>query len=250
MAQTQPSPSNHLANLLRNLGSTIWASVYQPLCVACDQPAPDHPFCNVCRVTLYPIEAACPKCAEPVEGPTSVVCRRCRVAPPPFVEAFSAFRYGGQFAEAIRRLKFHGRRDIARRLAPMLRPGLERAALQCDIIVPVPQHWRRTFRRGYNQVYELTKFASRGLQLNIDVRLLRQRQHRRPQMTLPMVNRQRNAIGAFAIRPRARKRVTGTRVLVVDDIHTTGATLTAATRILLRNGAREVRVFSFARAEN
>jgi predicted amidophosphoribosyltransferase len=84
-----------------------------PGCPACD--APGHPgLCPRCTESLYEVGPACPRCAEPMAGPVALLCRRCRVRPPPFARALSPYRYGGELAVALRRLKYVGTRGHAR----------------------------------------------------------------------------------------------------------------------------------------
>ncbi|HWN72066.1 MAG TPA: double zinc ribbon domain-containing protein, partial [Haliangium sp.] len=99
--------------------------LFVPHCAACDvRVDPGTPLCAVCALSLYELGAACPRCAEPLEGPVSVLCRRCRVAPPPLASAHAPWRYGGELARALHRLKYERRAEIARALAPLVAPGL------------------------------------------------------------------------------------------------------------------------------
>lgn len=223
--------------------------VFPPACAACDAATPrGSALCDACADSLYPIDAACPGCAEPVEGPRDVRCARCVRRPLPLTTIHAPYRFGAQLAAALRRLKFHGRRDVARTLAPLIRPALRRAAGDHDIVLPVPLHWRRAAVRGFNQSQLLLAHAGAGLPLAAPV--LRRPRATRPQPGLDRAARASNLAGAFVV-PRAYGgTIEGRRVLVFDDVVTTGATMAACARALLEAGATSVAGFAVARAES
>src|SRR5687768_3651668 len=99
--------------------------IYPPACAACDAAvAAGVPLCPPCAVSVDPLGDACPRCAEPVDAAPAGPCARCRTAPPPFAGATAPYRYGGELAAALRRLKYQGRAEVAPALAPLLVPGL------------------------------------------------------------------------------------------------------------------------------
>lgn len=233
---------------------TIVDLLFVPHCAACDgRVAPGVALCATCELSLYELGAACPRCAEPLAhaGAGAVPCERCRTAPPPFALAYAPYRYGGELAWALQKLKYEGRADVARTLAPLLAPSLARVVAQTgvDLAVPVPLHWRRLSSRGFNQAALLLGQAAAGLGLEIDRTSLRRVRATAAQSGLRLRQRADNVTGAFAVSPRRRARVAGRRVLCMDDVMTTGATLGACARALLAAGAREVVVFCAARAE-
>jgi predicted amidophosphoribosyltransferase len=242
--------------------------LFVPHCAACDvRVDPGTPLCAICALSLYELGAACPRCAEPLEGPVSVLCRRCRVAPPPLVSAHAPWRYGGELAQALHRFKYERRAELARALAPLVAPGLAEVVARTgvDLAVPVPLHWRRLSARGFNQAALLLRQAAAllprepgpepklepklGPKLEIDTVSLRRVRPTAAQSGLGSRERARNVAAAFAVVPRRRARVAGRRVLCVDDVMTTGATLSACARALLDAGAAEVVGFCAARAE-
>lgn len=223
-------------------------ALFVPSCAACDARSGDA-FCHRCAESLYPVSAACPRCGLPQDSPVAVLCARCRRRPPPFLAAYAAFRYGGELATALQRLKYDRRMDIARSLAPLLCAPLAKAGREVDVAMPVPLHWGRMASRGFNQAALLLQWAGRGLMLRTDMLSLRRVRRTRAQQGLLASERRRNVEGAFAVVERRRHLVTGKRVLLVDDIMTTGATMAAASRALLHAGAASVTVFAAARAE-
>jgi ComF family protein len=228
-----------------------------PGCPACE--APGQPgLCPRCAGSLYEVGPACPRCAEPIAGPVALLCRRCRVRPPPFARALSPYRYGGELAVALRRLKYARRPEIARALAPLLAPSLRLAAAGADLAVPVPLHWRRRMHRGFNQAALLLdhalgharEHAGKDMALRIDKNCLRRVRATAPQSGLSLPGRAANVAAAFVVPPRYRAGVAGLRVLVVDDVMTTGATMSACARALLGSGATSVIALAAARAES
>jgi ComF family protein len=230
--------------------------VFVPHCAACDARVdPGAPLCAACALSLYPLDAACPRCAEPMDGPVSAPCGRCRAAPPPFSSAHAPYRYGGELARALHRLKYGRRAELARALAPLVAPGLAAAvaATGVDLAVPVPLHWRRLSARGFNQAELLLRQAAArlepALEIEIDSVSLRRVRATAAQSELPGRQRAANVASAFAVGPRRQPRIAGRRVLCVDDVMTTGATLAACARALRAAGAVEVVAFAAARAE-
>jgi ComF family protein len=217
-------------------------------CPACDAITGGRlGMCESCAASLYPLGGACPRCALPQEG-VGVICRRCVKLPPPFARAVAPWRYGGELAIALRRLKFGGpagagRLELARPLASLLRSAWPPEG---DVVVPVPLHPRRLRTRGFGQAQVLAE-AARALFGGppIDATALVRVRATEEQARLKRVARRTNVVGAFA----AALRVNGRRVVLVDDVVTTGATAAACARALRAAGATDVTVVALARAE-
>jgi ComF family protein len=227
--------------------------LYVPRCAACDRRvAPDRGLCEPCTEALDPLGPACPRCSEPAAGPVPVTCARCRRAPPPYETMVAPWRYGGELGHALRRMKLERIPAIGRELAPLVAPFVAAAidAGDLDLVVPVPLHWRRLAGRGFNQAQVLAEEAVRRARIavRVDATSLRRVRPTPTQTGLSAAARARNVAGAFAVTRRRTARVAGRRVLLVDDIATTGATLAAATRALVAAGASVVVAFVVARA--
>lgn len=168
-------------------------------------------------------------------------------SPPPFRRARSAVVYDGIARELVHGLKFRDRTDIAPWIAQwMARAGAELIA-DADAIVPVPLHARRLFWRQFNQAAELARALSRrsGKPLLTDA-VLRVRPTRQ-QVGLGARAREDNVRGAFRVPPTAEIDVKGRTLLVIDDVYTTGTTVAAVAKTLVRAGAAHVDVLTFAR---
>lgn len=157
----------------------------------------------------------------------------------------SAFVYGGPVAEAIRRLKYAGRSDLAQPLGELLSAAARSHLGRVDVVIPVPLHHRRLRQRGYNQAALLGRYVARHLHLPLDTRRLRRIRYTAPQVELQPAQRQDNVRDAFTALRRPRQ----PRVLLVDDVRTTGATLQAAATALQATGCDEVRFLTLAGTE-
>jgi ComF family protein len=180
----------------------------------------------------------------------AATCGRCATNPPPLDRVIAPWRFGGQLASAIRRLKFANRAHIARDLAPLWAPALAAAVAELDaIVVPVPLHWRRRFLRGYDHAWLLARHACASEGIAAPVSALRRVRHAPAQSTLPASARAANVHGAFAVtRAVAGRAIAGRAVILVDDVMTTGATLAAAARPLRNAGAASITGLVLARA--
>jgi ComF family protein len=171
----------------------------------------------------------------------------------PMESVTAPWRYGGELGRALRRLKFGRRPHLARELAPLIAPFLAAVvdAGAIDIIVPIPLHVRRLAQRGFNPPQALATASVKHAKLDtaIETRALRRVRHTAPQTGLDAAGRAANVRGAFAVAPRRAARVAGKRVLLVDDVVTTCATLGAAAHALRTAGAAAVLGFAVARTD-
>ncbi|MEZ4400997.1 MAG: ComF family protein [Kofleriaceae bacterium] len=228
------------------------SSLFVPHCAACDERvAPATPLCPPCVGTLEPVGSACPRCGVAQAGGPANTCATCRTTDWPLESLVAPWQYGGELARSLRRLKFSARPHLARDLAPLFAPFLAAVveAGAIDVIVPVPLHARRLAARGFNQADALARHARRvaAVRTKVDGLALRRTRATPPQTHLDGAARRANLTGAFIVtHPR---RVAGKRVLLLDDVIATGATMGAAARALLVGGAAAVVGFACARAD-
>jgi ComF family protein len=156
----------------------------------------------------------------------------------------AAFSYGGPLADALLRFKYAARTDLAGVLGELLAEASLPVAGRVERVLPLPLHPARLRARGFNQSALLAAPVARALGSPLDCDALRRIRPTRDQAGLPRVERANNVRGAFAARA-----LPGARVLLIDDVRTTGATLAAAGEALLHAGASEVRSLVLARAE-
>lgn len=228
------------------------ALVLPPRCPSCGViVGGDDRLCTACwrdmRFITRPHCAACgiPFAHDPGEA---ALCGACLADPPLFAAARAAVAYDAVARRMLMRLK-HGRRThVARLMGRQMRrlePGwLEDAE---SLIVPVPLARWRLWARGYNQALLIARSLAEGSPARVMPELLRRVRETALSGGLSRKERARNVKGAFRVPARQRPRVKGRTVLLVDDVCTTGATANACAAALLKAGAREVRLLSWAR---
>jgi len=207
-------------------------------------------LCRFCRSAWTPIRSPlCPDCGRAFDGagPEDHPCGDCLAAPRRFDSARAVGRYDGALRAVIHRFKYHGQVG----LAPALARAMTRTAAAAwpgerfDAIVPVPLHHRRLRRRGYNQAELLARGLSDGLGIPVVPHALVRIRPTQPQSGLGAADRVRNLAGAFIKGSGAA--ITDARVMVVDDVYTTGTTADAAARVLRAAGAARIHVLTVAR---
>ncbi len=167
--------------------------------------------------------------------------------PPPFRRARSVAAHEGVIRDMVHRLKYNDRTDLGPWMARwMLRAGRE-LLNDCDIIVPVPLHARRFWLRRFNQSAELARHLASLSGKTFDPDALKRIKQTRQQVGLGANERTANVRGAFKVPETQAIKVRGRNVLLIDDVYTTGATVKAASRALLRGGASSVDILTFGR---
>ena len=169
------------------------------------------------------------------------------VDPPVFDRARAVARYDDVARKLVHRLKYSDRLDCAEALGTMMARAGAELTTEADVIVPVPLHRWRLWRRRFNQAMALARVVSRNSGIPCEPVLLARVKRTHSQVGLTKAQRQENLQGAFKVPPDARARLADKRVLLVDDVLTTGSTANAAARALLRGGAKAVDVLAFAR---
>jgi len=235
----------------RWLGAALIDQLYPPICAACGAPiAGSHGLCSACFKSLLPITAPlCPVLGIPFDvslGPDAVSAEAL-ADPPPFARARAAVRYGDVAQSLVSRLKYGDRTELAEICARLMAGAGHEFWAARPLLVPVPLHGSRIRFRRYNQSLLLATTLGRQLGLAVDPHLVQRHRKTRSQVGLSGDSRERNVQGAFSTHADALVRIRGRRVVLVDDVYTTGATVKAVTRALLRGGVDAVDVLTFAR---
>lgn len=226
--------------------------LFPTACRSCGaKDAADHgaPLCGKCLADIrLPPRNICATCGKPlefdyeIESGETYSCGECMENPPPFEKARFGLIYGGPARELLHEFKFRQRMAWARTIADLAEPRLLEFFEESKghLVIPVPLSMWRLFFRGYNQSYLLAHhFAQKaGLEM-ADGALIRVK-HTRPQYGLSREERGKNVKGVFATRRLGM--VEGAKILLFDDIFTTGATARECARTLIKNGAQSVRV--------
>ena len=213
-----------------------------PRCLVCgDAGQGGLDLCAACRDELPWNATACARCALPLPR-MAAACGQCLSSPPPFVGAVAPLRYEAPVDRLVTRLKFHAGLACGAVLAQLIVASVK--APSGDLVVPVPLHRGRLGERGYNQALELARPLARAWRIALAPGALQRVRATAAQSELTAAQRRRNLRGAFVA---DAGQVGGRRVLLVDDVITTGSTAREAARTLLAAGAREVQVLAAAR---
>ena len=225
----------------------LQALVYPPTCILCG--APGHgglDLCRGCKADLPGIRHACERCGLPLgaNGGAPATCGACQRRPPRYDACLAPLIYAPPVSELVGRFKFRGDLVAGRVLAELLAEHLARAqAPRPEAIVPVPLHPARLRERGYNQALELSRVLARRLSVPLAADACRRDLATRRQAELDNRQRQRNVRDAFSCGPSRPP----ADLALVDDVVTTGSTVSEVARVLKRAGARRVVVWTPAR---
>ena len=229
--------------------------LFPMLCLLCGTVIPGHdghPFCGGCRARIRLVESPlCPSCGIPYpaeEGPDHL-CGPCLLQQErPVAAARSYAVYETVLHDAVHAFKYGGNLTLGERLGRLMAERdypLFRIE-DYDLLVPVPLHPRRLRQRGFNQSVILAREISRRRAIPLDFRALRRIVDTESQAGLKKDERQSNMKSAFSV--PAPGRIRARRILLVDDVHTTGSTLGECARALLQQGAEAVGALTLARA--
>lgn len=241
---------------LRAAGRPLAQLLFPPVCPGCRTAIARAPaVCSACWSQLRFIERpfcevlGLPFASDPGEGDLGegVLSAGALADPPPFARLRAAVAYRDLAARLVAQLKYGDRTDLVPLMAAwMARAGTELLG-DAEVVMPVPLHRGRLFHRRFNQSAELARALAASAGLPYRPLALARVKATRTQVGLGSRERRLNVRGAFRVVPGREGEVAGRRVLLVDDVFTTGATVSAATRALRRAGARDVDVLAFAR---
>ena len=240
-----------VATALRGLPRGVVSLVYPPTCAGCGGATADPgAFCPSCWSSLRLIEEpVCQRYGTPFAldlGVGPLVSPRAIAEPPVFGRARAVALYDAVARRMVHRLKYEDRLDLAGIMARMMAASGRTLIAEAECLVPVPLHRGRLWRRRFNQSALLARaIAASAGRPCVATALVRVRATR-SQVGLSRAARAENLSGAFRVTAAEQHRIRGRRVLLVDDVMTTGATGNAAARALLRGGATSVDLLTFA----
>jgi ComF family protein len=255
-------PPGSLAFWARGIAESLFATLFPSDCRLCNNPLLSItrlPVCQSCLSGILPIaDGVCSVCGERLWSPYALedisgdaLCGLCRKALPPFAKAAAYGSYDGALRGLLHLLKYEQVRPAARVLGRMLANAIADLEIQPPKggipVVPVPLHPRKLRQRGFNQSEVIARAALERVatQMSLNPKVLKRLRETRSQTGLTRHQRRENMRGAFAVvQPQA---IEGREILLVDDVFTTGTTVSECARVLHRAGASKVWVATVAR---
>ncbi|SPP63312.1 ComF family protein [Nitrospira lenta] len=223
-------------------------------CATCGVPLTTDPvplFCTTCWETIAPLRLArCSQCDRPLPSPIALTyspthrCHHCVVRPPAYAKAWTLYPYLPPLQDAICLFKYRGKVSLAKPLGQLLINALP-AALDADLVIPVPLHPTRLREREFNQSLLLADQVATHLHLPLSFTNLVRSVPSEPQSTLSRKERMKNLRRAFII--RRPELVAQKRILLIDDVFTTGTTVNECAKVLRKAGADAIFVLTLAR---
>ena len=250
LATIPPSRLARLASGVRAIFRITVDVALPQLCAACREPVGGEGLCAACWSKLsfiarpYCERLGIPFAYDPGPG---VLSMEAIADPPAYRRARAVVRFDDVARTLVHALKYGDRLDLAPTMGRWMATAGRSLTAEADAIIPVPLHWRRYWARRFNQSALLAEAIAEASQVPLVLGALKRVKATPQQVGLSQSARTLNVQGAFRVSPSGKAAVAGRRLILVDDVITTGATVDACARALLRAGAAEVNVLTFAR---
>jgi len=231
--------------------------IYPGRCVLClqthrPQITPELNLCTACQTDLLQVTTACYQCGIPLEdSKPGQICGQCLQKKPAFDRVISIYHYRDPLVWLIQQMKFHNKPTIAHLLGRLMANHLEHLISLKDfqkpeVIMPVPLHYKRQHKRGFNQAEEFAKIISATIGCPIDTQSIERNISSQQQSGLDARQRRKNVKGIFRI--KNQKQLNYEHVVLIDDVMSTGSTANEIARTLKRAGVDRVDIWILARA--
>ena len=239
---------------LKSCLTRILDAVLPAMCSYCRSPVGDSGipyFCHACWSDFSAVQGpVCPSCGRPFGSPEALTdspeheCLSCRKEPPHFDQALAAGLFEGPLREAIHLYKYRPLRSLGKHLSHWMAEQV-RMTVPLDMAIPVPLHKKRLRLRGFNQALLLAHGVSERFMIPLNYDNLVRVRSTRPQVELSGRERAENVRGAFRVNDPSK--ISGKKILLIDDVFTTGATMNECAKVLKDAGAQAVTVLTLAR---
>jgi len=217
-----------------------------PRCVLCGQPSGPICICEPCKADLPWQGSRCLRCALPLGSRRDSICGACIQTPPPFYRTVCPLQYEFPANRLVQAFKFKRQLAAGRVLSHLICESVnEQDSDIPEMLIPVPLHKLRLLTRGFNQAYELASYAGKVLGIPLAAGVLRRQRNTKAQSGLSRIQRRKNMRGAFYWHDSGKP---ARHIALIDDVMTTGTTVTECARVLKRAGVKRVDVWVAARA--
>ena len=217
-----------------------------PRCVLCGQPSGSICLCGPCKSDLPWPDVHCHQCGLPLGSAKDKICGACLKTSPPFTRTIYPLQYDFPADRLVQAFKFNRQLAAGRVLSHLICEHVNaHDERQPDMLIPVPLHNFRMIKRGFNQACELGNYASKVLDIPLLTTALRRRRNTKAQSGLSRKQRRKNVRGAFYWHSSEKP---GSHVALIDDVMTTGTTVSECARVLKNAGAKRVDVWVATRA--
>lgn len=203
-------------------------------------------ICEDCHQDLAHLANCCDVCSQPLTTNQSLTCGQCLQHTPLFTRTVAAYHYEPPISDFITQLKFNGKREALSFMCDDLHKRIKLSYRQQalpQLLIPVPLHPRKLRQRGFNQANLIAKRLAKSLSVKVNNRIASRVRNTSPQVDLDATQRIKNLRGAFAISPSPIA-----HVAIIDDVMTTGTTVSELAQSLIRSGTKRVDVWCLARA--
>ncbi|MBQ9700302.1 MAG: ComF family protein [Lachnospiraceae bacterium] len=238
--------------LVRNIEKGKWIDtikdvLFPKTCPGCDRILDRHQLiCEVCKEKIqYIMEPRCKKCGKELSREEYELCYDCQHSTHLFTEGVAAFKYDKLISKSIYRFKYHNRRTYAKFYGTAMYTAcidyIKR--WQADALVPVPIHREKERSRGYNQAELIANELGKLTNISVDSRCLKRIRYTKPQKDFDKTGRKKNLEKAFKI---CTDVVKYKKIILVDDIYTTGSTIDECARVLMQAGVKDIYFISLS----
>jgi ComF family protein len=235
---------------IEGVGALLADQLYPPRCTTCYVSVSSHGnLCQYCYGKLHVIsDPQCAVCGIPFSLPQEIdsQCARCLVEPPLFHQARSVWVYNAISARMIKTLKFEDRAPMLKQFIVLMARAGGTILPDADYLIPVPMHWKSLLIRRYNPAVWLADALAQKTGVTCRGNLLARSRASKPQRGLKRAERLKNLRKAFYVPAKMRPLLQGKKLVLIDDVITTGATANACTDALLKAGAARVDVVTLA----
>lgn len=232
--------------MIEELGKLIADMLYPKRCPVCEEivlPKGQKAHCECKKLLNYIKEPRCKKCSKSIENEEEELCYDCSKNQFQYVQGFALWEYDKRMQKSIASFKYKGKREYVSFYAEELLLGYEEKIRKIapDILVPIPIHYGKLQQRGFNQAELIAKAIAKKLEMPMWNHFLIRSKATKPQKGLNDKDRVKNLEDAFNISKKHKKSENSiNKVLLIDDIYTTGSTIETCTRVLMKYGVKEV----------